>query len=307
MKRFAIAVALIATMTVALSAMAPAYATAPGKNGRIAFLMDRGHGSEIYTMRHDGTELERLTHMDGDAVFPDWSPDGRRIAFWLADEGLYVMHADGTHLHEVTAPGGSESFTPDGHHLVYENARHRSGIFLMRADGSDAPGRRLSRNPFPHEGDVGPQVSPNGKTVTFLRAEVDGELQALFAVNRNGTHRRLITPYDLAVSSKHDWAPDGSRLLVTQYADHPDGHTPNVATIRPDGSGLRQLTHQNGPDVAALAGSYSPDGRWIVFRLEDQRRGKFALWKMHPNGSHRTRIIRMRFAPRFIDWGPRPS
>lgn len=148
------------------------------------------------------------------------------------------MRADGGHLHQVAAPGGRAAFTPDGHHLVYEcgSCRAGDGIFIMRADGSDAPGRRLTKNPFPHEGDEGAQVSPNGGTVAFVRHKVDEKLQASFAVNINGKHTRKLLPYTLEISPKLDWAPDGSHILITEYADHPHGHTPNVAIVRPDGS-----------------------------------------------------------------------
>jgi hypothetical protein len=54
------------------------------------------------------------------------------------------------------------------------------------------------------------------------------------------------------------------------------------------------------------AGSYSPDGRWIVFRLEDH--GLFRLFKMYLDGTHVTAILPLSsFRPSFIDWGARPS
>ena len=57
-----------------------------------------------------------------------------------------------------------------------------------------------------------------------------------------------------------------------------------------------------GPHEAAI----SPDGRWGVFRLEDQ--GQFGLFRMRPDGTHLRAILPLSdFAPRFIDWGPRPD
>lgn len=287
-----------------------AHATVPGKNGRIAFFLDRGRGGEIYTIKRDGSGLRRLTHLDGNATDPDWSPDGTRIVFWLEDQALYVMNADGSHLHQVTAPGGVAAFTPDGHHLVYACSAcpGGGGIFLMRANGSDAPGRRLSKNPFRDGDDSAAQVSPDGRTVAIYRRPADPKLSALYAMNIHGQHLRKLTPSSLGAGHHFDWAPDGRHLLFLEYADYsndPD-RTANVATIRSDGSHLRMLTKQRWPHVA-VSGSYSPDGRWIAFRRENQMRGYFALWKMHPDGTHRRLIARMRFAPRSIDWGPQAS
>jgi hypothetical protein len=77
--------------------------------------------------------------------------------------------------------------------------------------------------------------------------------------------------------------------------------------VRPDGGGLRMLTHFATPGVNALVGSYSPNGRWIVGRFENLNRNRFRLVKMLPDGSEREVIISLPFSPRFIDWGPRPT
>lgn len=80
----------------------------------------------------------------------------------------------------------------------------------------------------------------------------------------------------------------------------------NCATIKPDGSDLRYLTHYHEPGVNAFCGSYSPDGRYIVFRLENH--GSYALYRMRTDGSHRHQILGFSsLRPRNIDWGPRPS
>ena len=244
-----------------------ALATMPGENGRIAFSLDKGSGGEIYTMRADGTDVRRLTHLDGNAIAPDWSPDGTRIVFWLEDQALYVMNRHGGGLRKITAPGGQAAFTPDGSHLVYSggNRREGFGIFLMRADGSDAPGRRLTTNPLPaaEGGDGNPEVAPDGRTVTFLRES------GLFAVDIDGTDVRELVSPNLLLVIKHDWAPNGSRIVYTSPYDY--SKNPNVFGIDPDGSDPEMLTSVTGK-LGAFVGTFSPSGRWIVIRVENLER-----------------------------------
>ena len=91
-----LAIAILATLI-----LAPGVgATAPGRNGRIAFQAQTDAGLQIFTVRANGHDLRQLTHVDGDATGPDWSPDGRRIAFssdLSGESRLYVMDRDGSH------------------------------------------------------------------------------------------------------------------------------------------------------------------------------------------------------------------
>jgi Tol biopolymer transport system component len=119
----------------------------------------------------------------------------------------------------------------------------------------------------------------------------------------DGSGLRQLTSYSLDVGVKHDWAPDSSRIAIITHADRqPAGTSANVATLRPDGSGLRMLTHFSGGVVQAFTGSYSPDGRWITYRLEDH--GMFALNKLRADGGgHPQQILSLPTPPRYIDWG----
>jgi Tol biopolymer transport system component len=291
-----VAMAVLATLVLAPTA----HATYPARNGLIAFTADTGSGNQIYTVHPNGHDLRQITHVDGEAIKPDWSPDGRRIAFALNECSIAIINADGSNLTVLPSqtPGGCEadpSFTPDGSRLVYERydpAIEDDAVWSMNLDGTD-------RQPITSAGAPDPNVSPDGKTVSFLSGPEDAT--ALFTASLNGSNLFQVTPF-MGVAFKHDWAPDGRHLVITDNANDPS-KTANIATIRPDGTGLRYLTHYRSPDLRANVGSYSPDGQWIVFRLEDH--GSYGLYRMRPDGSDLHPILPpSSFRPRNIDWGP---
>jgi len=299
------------TGTLATLALAPsALATFPARNGPIVFGADTGSGSQLYTVRPNGHELRQIAHVDGDAVFPDWSPDGRRIVFALETEdgsSIELLNADGSHMTDLTPRSSccasQPSFTPDGMRIVFERFIPETediAIWSMRVDGSDQ--RRVLGPP---NGATDPNVSPNGRKLSYVGYNGLEFGQALFTADIDGSNVMQLTPYSFDVAVKQDWAPDGRHLVFTDNADFPHpGASANIATIRPEGTGLRYLTHYQGGDVSAFVGGYSPNGRSIVFRLEDH--GSYGLYKMRPDGSHLMPILGLSsFRPRYIDWGPR--
>lgn len=274
-------------------------ATTPGKNGLIAYAQELSpQHFQIFTIRPDGSGARQITHAVS-AEHPDWSPNGKKIVFELERQkpyrkGIALMSASGTGVRILTPRGiqGQPSFSPDGRSIVYE------GLWIMRADGTHK--RRVTRSPF---FDTDPNFSPDGKLITFVRIKKDHRLQALFAVRPDGSALRRLTPYSWDVGVKHDWSPDGKLIVLTTNADLAQpGESPNVVTIRPNGSGMRRLTRFTGGTKSALAGSFSPDGKQILFRLEEGDKSSLAV--VNRDGS-RLRSLTTPSAdrPRFIDWG----
>ncbi len=66
---------------------------------KIAFSRDVDGNVDIFVIKVDGTDLQRLTTAPGHDSVPAWAPDGRQIAFRSARNGLwqiFLMNADGS-------------------------------------------------------------------------------------------------------------------------------------------------------------------------------------------------------------------
>jgi Tol biopolymer transport system component len=301
---------LFVFLVLLLLATGTAHATFPGRNGLIAFQAQGDAGIQIFTVRPNGQELRQITHVIGDAVAPDWSPDGRQIVFEHdvpnACANVAMVNADGTGLVELvsdpTVCEDDPSFTPDGSRIVFHRfdpATNDEAFWSMDRNGNDRQRIGLCC--------ADPNVSPDGEKLSFLGSNGEPGGIALFTSSIEGSNVVQITPYSFDVAAKQDWAPDGQRLVFTQNGDVLiPGVSANIATIRTDGTDLRLVTHYEGGTANAFVGSYSPDGRWIVFRLNQN--GLFGLFKIHPDGTHLKTILPLSsFRPRFIDWGARPS
>lgn len=290
--------ATLASLVLATSASA----TAPGRRGPIVFHADVGEsGPQIFAVRANGHGLRQLTRVDGVAATPDWSPDGRRIAITLNECAIALLDADGGNLHEVASEPDAcladPSFTPDGARLVYTRfdfVLEVEEIWSMRTDGSD---RRFITD----AGGPDPNVSPDGRKISF-KGPPDG---ALFVANMDGTDVRQISP-SISVTYKHDWSPDGRYLAVSDNSDPAPDEAVNIVTVRPDGSDWTYVTHYPA-GFRANVGGYSPDGKWIVFRLEGPGLTP-TMYRIRPDGSGLHALYASStIVPRFIDWGPAPS
>jgi Tol biopolymer transport system component len=288
-----------------------AYATFPGKNGRIAFQSQTDAGFQIFTVSPNGHNLRQITHVSGDAFRPDWSPDGRQIVFEIDRPefpgcGIAIMNADGSDIVELSPPQNvcenDPSFTPDGSRIIFDRTdfeANEEAFWSMDLNGKDR--QRIGPCCFD------PNASPNGEKLSFLTSTGQPGETALFTSDIDGSNMFQVTPFSFDVAVKQDWAPDRDHLVFTKDGDvHLPGVSANIATIRPDGTHLHFVTHYKGGDVNAIAGSYSPDGHWIVFRINAP--GGFGLFKIHPDGTDLTTILPFSsLRPGFIDWGAQPT
>ncbi|MFI7599330.1 TolB family protein [Actinoplanes sp. NPDC049681] len=335
---------LVAGLTVPA---APAQATFRGENGRIAFrrfLNEERTWGAVVTIRPDGSGERQITHPSYGYVDrnPDVSPDGRRIAFQRegVDCGpdcsyseVFVVNADGTGLTQLTrnAPdqncgsgyggfcNGSPAWSPDGRHIAFSRASgpvvddliENVGIYIMNADGSRM--HQLTQRTRPSNGeDTDPQWSPNGRTIVFERDNVRDATPAdgiaLWTVDLVSRREHRLTPWSLRAGDTPDWSPDGRRILFHSNESGPPDISANLYTIRPDGTGLRQLTFAQGGTVNYLGSSYSPDGRKITVGRRPETGGTNAdVLVMNANGTRIRNITHTSLYDSYPDWGPVPQ
>ena len=84
--------------------------------------------ADIYTIGVKGKDRVRLTYNDTADYSPDYSPDGRRIAFSgirsFGDGAIYTIRARGGGKTKVTEGGDDPSYSPDGKKIVYYTGSH---------------------------------------------------------------------------------------------------------------------------------------------------------------------------------------
>jgi Tol biopolymer transport system component len=217
---------------------------------RVVFRTSRGH----YAPDSTGTGVEGIMVADLDGshqreiqprrggLFPDWSPDGRRIALSTlrADgtETILTMHPDGTHVHDTGVTGGEcAEWSPDSSKIAY---CHHGGdgdfdVWVMNADGGHQ--RRLTRG---GGRDYPGAWSPDGRRLAF-GSQRDGSFD-VWVMNADGSGQQQLT-HGPDGESPAAWLPDG-RIVYSSF--HGEEPLPRWYLMDADGSDVRSLPQLDG-------------------------------------------------------------
>lgn len=295
-------------------ALAGAAAAHPGSEaGRVAFtryrLQNTPLWSEIWVVRPDGSHAVKVSH-SSKAVEDDgaqWSPRGNFIVFTrcsaTAPCSVWVMRPDGSGQHRIASCaelGGcndsAPSFAPDGKHLVFARdwGRVKQGSIpnndqvdhsaIIEADLAGGHPRVLLHADGYTGGFASPKVSPDGKKLLFDRYgwnPAHRTPDVLSVANIDGTAEHRVLPRSMQAQGG-TWSPDSSTILFKPSKPDVGELTPgsNLYTVASGGSHLHRRTNV-GVYHYVIAGSFSPDGRSIVFATDadatpNPRGGTFA-------------------------------
>lgn len=214
---------------------------------------------------------------EGDLT-PAFSPDGRRIAFSRASEtavrDLYWIAASGGPVHQITHDSAnidSLAWFPDGKSVVFSSSRGgKSALWRVFLHGG-----RPARMPIGTEDAAQPTVSRIGKVLRVAYTQ-GSAIWSILAVGRGGDGglREVIS------STQQDSAPSFARDGVHFAFQSQRSGFQEIWMAALDGTGLRQLTHGNGPLTGSPALGHLHDE--VLF---DSRTGGHShIFAIHASG-----------------------
>ncbi|HEY7005053.1 MAG TPA: Tol-Pal system protein TolB, partial [Sphingomicrobium sp.] len=109
---------------------------------QIVFESDRSGSQQLYVMDANGANERRISFTNASYGAPEWSPDGKLIAFtwrWGDTRRIGVVNPDGTGEHVLTNGPADEgpSWAASGRELVFQRTvGGRPGIYRVNLDGS---------------------------------------------------------------------------------------------------------------------------------------------------------------------------
>lgn len=209
----------------------------PKREGAYRWALD---DYDIYAVRLDGQEMQRLTSTPGYDAEATISPDGKTIVWTSVKDGdldLYAMNLDGTKTRRLTEEVGYDGgafFSPDSKRIVYRASHPTDPSEVTRY--KELLGQRL--------------VEP-------------GQLE-IFVMNADGSGKRQVTSNGASNFSPF-FHPDGKRIIFSSNVEtREEGGRPSfhLYLVGDDGSGLERLTFEGQFNSFPM---FSPDGKRVVW------------------------------------------
>jgi Tol biopolymer transport system component len=215
---------------------------------------------DIYLMRADGTQVQRLTQAPGYDGGPFFSPDGRQIVWrHFAPDGataeIWTMHLDGSQQRQLTHLGvmsWAPYFHPSGAYIIFTNNAQGMGnfeLYMVDSAGQHEPVRVTYTDGF----DGLPVFSPDGQHLAWTSTRTPDRTAQIFMADWNDAEARALLGLAGAASplstSPQTPAPSVPDLRQTTAAITPADIRLHISYLASEALGGR-LTGSDGERLA---------------------------------------------------------
>lgn len=249
---------------------------------RIAYINNKNKMKNI--MEKNATEGGPSTQRTFRNAIKDFSlsPDGKIICFSEhrnGSVGIYLVKTDQSSTVRQISNTSANDYAPvmssDGKTIYFHRDEGNDSYSLWSVDIDKALSTNYSRG-------LTPFITPNNENVVYCSRFTDKKESEIWKLDlKTGTEEILLSQIGKSYTTPQ-LSPDGKWILCTGSSKSPQGkHNSDIFVIRPDGTGLTQLTFHPGYDLSAI---WSPDGKYIYFVSQrGSAKGYYNVWRMDFN------------------------
>lgn len=255
----------------------------------IVFIVSRYQQGEVKVNPIQKMRVAKFTS-SGKAIDAAISPDGKYVAYVVDDIGqqsLWIKSVETNGSLQIVAPANVSyqglTFSPDGNHIFYNvwDKKHVGAIFRVSVLGG-IPTKAID--------DVMPTlaVSPDGRSIAFVRGYAKERSQALIVANIDGTNERKLVVRDGSMGGfwQPTWSPNGKLIACATGGGEQSPIYTQVITVSPEGGPEKLLTTQKWAGIKGLA--WYSDGSGLIMTAKERLESYPQLWFLsYPDGEAR--------------------
>jgi TolB protein len=244
-----------------------------------------GAPSQIFTVGSKGGSAQQLTHDAEGAAHPDWSPDGRSVAYDVGGARIAIAPAGGggERFVSIEISAVDPSWSPNAAQLAFTGVQYDengnpedTSLYVTQADGSN----------YVRIGDGSqPDWSPKADWIVYRsNPATTAGCSGIWRIHSDGSGNG---PVAACGGSDPSFSPNGKRVAFVS------GDGKAIYTTSLHGGRKRRVARGASVKTSPV---FSPDGRSIVYSAGG------GLWKVSAKGGKPKRIAA---ATGYVAWQPR--